>query len=159
MKENLLDILMYLFENYMDIEDGFEPDQASLHSDLAAAGFDEQEIDKAFDWLDGLSNLQTSPQESLTTPGNSHRFYSSEESKRIDVECQGFLLTLEQLGILDPTSRELVLDRIMALGSEEVDIDQVKWITMLVLFNQPGKDAAFAWMENLVFQEHMGTLH
>jgi len=30
---------------------------------------------------------------------------------------------------------------------------------LMVLFNQPGQEAAFAWMEDLVFDEAIGHLH
>ena len=57
------------------------------------------------------------------------------------------------------TSRELVIDRVMALESEEIDLDQLKWVVLMVLFNQPGSEAAFAWMEDLVLDEVVGQLH
>ena len=41
MKEGVLDILIYLFENYFDAdtEDGFEPDRETLKLELEKAGF------------------------------------------------------------------------------------------------------------------------
>ena len=65
----------------------------------------------------------------------------------------------EQSGVLDHATRELVIDRVMALESEEIDLDQLKWVVLMVLFNQPGSEAAFAWMEDLVFEEAAGNLH
>lgn len=159
MKENVLDVLMYLFENYMDSEEGIDPTQDNLQSELTAAGFDQTEIDKAFNWLEGLADLKGMVPQSPASGPRSSRIYHPEETKKLDQQCQGFLLTLEQLGIVDPVSRELIIDRVMALDTDEIDLEQVKWIVLLVLFNQPGKEAAFAWMENLVFQEDEGTLH
>jgi Smg protein len=60
---------------------------------------------------------------------------------------------------LDPTTRELVIDRVMALETDDIDLDQLKWVVLMVLFNQPGHEAAFAWMEDLVFNEVRGYLH
>ena len=54
MKENVLDVLMYLFETYIDAEDEPEPDQNELRDELARAGFGDSEIDRALDWLDKL---------------------------------------------------------------------------------------------------------
>lgn len=159
MKENVLDVLMYLFENYMDIEEGAEPSQDSLQTELTAAGFEQTEIDKAFNWLEGLSDLRERAPQIAANTIRSSRLYHPEEAKRLDLQCQGFLLSLEQLGIIDGVGRELIIDRVMALDTDEIDLEQVKWIVLLVLFNQPGKEAAFAWMENLVFQEDEGTLH
>ena len=58
MKENVLDVLMYLFETYVDTEEDPEPDQHELRSELARAGFGDSEIDRALEWLDGLTDQQ-----------------------------------------------------------------------------------------------------
>ncbi|MEM6936394.1 MAG: DUF494 family protein, partial [Pseudomonadota bacterium] len=62
MKENVLDVLMYLFENYMYDEPDDDPDRASLESSLSEAGFSDREINKAFDWLDGLASQRHLPE-------------------------------------------------------------------------------------------------
>ena len=55
MKEDVLDVLMYLFETYIETEDEPEADQNTLRIELIKAGFNNNEIDKALDWLDGLA--------------------------------------------------------------------------------------------------------
>ena len=49
MKESVLDILIYLFENYFDgeLEDGFEPDRDTLTQELEHAGFPTAEVERA----------------------------------------------------------------------------------------------------------------
>ncbi|MCL5801504.1 MAG: DUF494 domain-containing protein, partial [Gammaproteobacteria bacterium] len=32
-------------------------------------------------------------------------------------------------------------------------------VVLMVLFNQPGQEAAVAWMEDLVYEEMTGTMH
>jgi len=156
MKENVLDVLMYLFENFMDEETPMDASQETLKTELVAAGFPEVEINKAFSWLEGLSKAQ----ESRTGPAAaSVRIFTPQEIDRLDLECRGFLLFLEQVGVLDQANRELVIDRVMALGTEEIDLEQLKWVILMVLFNQPGQEAALAWMEDLVFNEMAGKLH
>jgi Smg protein len=66
---------------------------------------------------------------------------------------------LEQIGILSPVHRELVLDRLMALEAEDIGVEQVKWVVLMVLFSQPGQEAAFARMEDLVFDQNDGGVH
>jgi Smg protein len=44
---------------------------------------------------------------------------------------------LENVRILSSTQRELVIDRLMALEADEIDIEQVKWVVLMVLFSQP----------------------
>ncbi len=159
MKETVLDVLMYLFENYIEDEIEFSPDEASLKLELKDAGFGDVQVDMAFDWLESLAvqkeNLLT--QKLSDTP--SVRIFTDKEKERLDVECRGFLVFLEQVGVLDAHDRELVVDRVMALGADEIDLGQLKWVILMVLFNQPGKEAAFTWMEDIVLDDLGGTVH
>ena len=157
MKENILDVLMYLFENYMNDEIEFDTDEESLKTELEQAGFHKGEISKAFLWLEGLAGLQGSSEQ--VSSAESIRVYTTEESEKLDLDSRGFLMFLEQTGVLDHNTREMVIDRVMALESEEIDLEQLKWVVLMVLFNQPGREAAYAWMEDLVFDEIPGVVH
>lgn len=158
MKENVLDILMYLFEHCLDNDNGALPDERALRDHLDSAGFHNQDVDKAFNWLEDLSNARESGF-SRPVSGRSIRIYGSQEVAKMDTECRGFLMFLEQTGVLDPAARELVIDRAMALETEEIDLPQLKWVILMVLFNQPGHEAAYAWMEDLIFDEISDHLH
>ncbi len=159
MNENLLDVLMYLFENYFEDEVVLGPDQETVKLELSQAGFPEAVINRAFSWLEGLAHADQHafPNSDASLP--SLRLYAPQEQERLSLECQGFLLFLEQAGVLDPVGRELVIDRVLALGDEDIDLDQVKWVVQMVLFNQPDKDGAFAWMDDLVMDQALGRLH
>ncbi len=156
-QDTVLDVLMFLFENYLDDDSETQPDRDTLHDELEQAGFPHHAVSRAFDWLEGLATEAPASHEIQTL--HALRVYSPEETLRLDTEARGFILYLEQIGILSPPQRELVLDRIMELDAEEIDIDQVKWIILMVLFNQPGQEMAFAQMEDLVFEEQLGLVH
>jgi Smg protein len=79
--------------------------------------------------------------------------------EKLDVECRGFLLFLEQSDVLNAYDREVVIDRAMALEAEEIDLQQLKWVVLMVLLNQPGKEAAFTWMEDIVMDDVQSGLH
>jgi len=158
MKETVLDVLMYLFESFVESEDEPEPDRHELREDLERAGFSGREIDRALDWLDGLN----SPDASGGTPGprpTTVRIFDRFEQERLDAACRGYLLHLEQVGILAPTHRELVIDRLLALDASDIDVEQVKWVVMMLLFSQPGQEQAYARMADLVFADDPGWLH
>jgi Smg protein len=87
------------------------------------------------------------------------RLFNAHEMARLDVESRGYIIYLEQIGILSAVQREVVLDRLMALDSIDIDVDQVKWVVLMVLFSQTGQEAAFARMEDLVFEEDAGAIH
>ncbi len=158
MKENVLDVLMYLFETYVDTEDDPEPDQNELRDELSRAGFGDPEIERAFDWLDGL----TEHQDNLVfnrASGHGTRIYGELEQERLDAGCRGYILYLEQIGILSPPHREILIDRLLALETADIDVEQIKWVVLMVLFSQPGQELAYARMEDLVFDETTGLIH
>jgi Smg protein len=152
MKENVLDLLMYLFENYIYEEPESTPDRESLTDSLEEAGFTHAEIDRAFAWLDGLAEQRKLPDLGHQSD-NPIRVFSDEETQRLDVDARGFILYLENAGVLDAARREQVLDRLSALDSVDIDIEDVKWVVLMVLFNQPGQEANYAWMEDLMFDD------
>ena len=155
MKESVLDVLMYLFETFVDSDDEPEPNRNELKTELERAGFHNREIDRALDWLDGLN--ATAPS---NAPRNAaFRIFDSAEQERLDAASRGYLLHLEQIGILQPTQRELVIDRLLALDNEEIDVEQTKWVVMMVLFSQPGQRDAFSKMEDLVFADDSAWVH
>jgi Smg protein len=158
MNHSVLDVLMYLFETYSEQGQDEATDHAVLRQELVRAGFGEPEVDRALDWLE---DLQDDPERPFpAAPGPlSVRLYGELELSRLDAACRGYLLFLEQAGILVPASREIVVDRLMALGSGEVDVEQVKWVTLMVLYSQSDQSAAFARMEDLVFEEHDGLVN
>ena len=157
MKENVFDVLMYLFENYyMDEENPVTPDRESVQQELHNAGFPAPEIEQAFNWLEDLATGTPPP---VMQAEHSLRLFSRQETERLDTECQGLLLFLEQMGVLNPISRERVIDRAMALENDDFDIDQLKWVVLMVLFNQPGEEAAYTWLEDMVFENMTNGLH
>ena len=163
MKESILDVLLYLFEHYFANDDAALSDAAftardgSLMSELAAAGFSPAEIHKAFDWLDALARQRPAPGQPRV--GGPTRVFHGAELAKLDIEARGFLLFLEQHGILDADQRELVLDRAMALDQDELELDDLKWVVLMVLFNQPGSEAAYAWMETQMFLDEPEPVH
>lgn len=161
MSDTVLDVLLYLFETYSDQEPPDSrpggADQDVLREELLKAGFGEPEVDSALDWLDGLN--ETSAPFAGVPGSRSIRVYNEVELRRLDLDCRGYLLYLEQIGILSPAQREVVIDRLMALGAGTIDREQVKWVVLMVLFAQPGQETAFSRMEDLVFEESTGAMN
>jgi len=158
MYENMVDVLIYLYENYLDGESQPPSDQGELEDELTQAGFTNAEIQKALQWLDELAVGVDTPQYHPHT-GGSTRIYSEAERAKLDLDARGLLLFLEQNGILDPVSRELAIERVLAIDHTSVSVDELKWVVLLVLMNRPGREAAFTQMEDLVYNDQPGLLH
>ena len=166
MKETVLDLLMYLFENHMEEEPHLPPAplRTDLQQKLLHAGYDAEEIGRAFSWLDAAANESADPvnlprAEVGVPKPTSFRMFTTEEQMALDTESRGLLIQLEEMGVLSAQTRETVIERAMALDNEELDIEDVKWVIMLVLFARPGEEAAFAWMEDFVFAEAAEMIH
>ncbi len=149
MNEDIFDVLIYLFENYMDSEMDIIPDTNMLQTELKAAGFNSRNISQAFEWLDTLAM-----QEEPTFKSNKNfRIFCTSENEKLDLECRDFILFLQGIGILNSVSRELVIDRAMAINNTPITTEELKWITLIVLLSQPDEELAIAHMENIIYQE------
>lgn len=157
----MFDILVYLFENYIHNESEIYADRADLTKELSLAGFHDDDIFRALQWLDSLSKLQESHVKPYLTKltVSSVRIYTVDESRKLDAQCRGFLMFLEQINVLDASTREMVLDRVMDLDGQSICLDDLKWVVLMVLFNVPGRESAYAQMEDLIFDEPDGQLH
>ncbi|MFT6269279.1 MAG: Smg protein [Alphaproteobacteria bacterium] len=153
---------MYLFENLVNHEADIMVDQDELTDELIRAGFHHDEIFKALAWLEKLCDLQSSdetPYLTRVTEVTSTRIYTIEEQVMLDVECRGFLIFLEQINVLCSSTREMVIDRVMEIDSNEFCLVDFKWVVLMVLFNVPGKELAYEQMEELIFDCQEGYLH
>ena len=163
MKESVLDILIYLFENYFDaeLELAPEPDRDTLKEELERAGFSEREVGRALEWLEQLcaDPERTGALSGLDQATRSIRVFDAREQARLDSDCRGYILYLENIGILNAVQRELVIDRLLALDARQIDIEQVKWVVLMVLFSQPGQESAYLRMEDLVFDNRLDAVH
>lgn len=159
MKQNVVDVLMYLFENIITDENPIFPENEHMFDRLEDLGFPQHDILLAFDWLEDLADIHTellsSPTSQLVINASSTRVYSQLEKMLLTPECISFLMHLEQNQIIHPMSREVILDRVTALDVE-LELDQLQWIIMIVMYSQPGEENAYAWMENLIFETNEG---
>ncbi|CAG0933861.1 hypothetical protein RHDC3_02713 [Rhodocyclaceae bacterium] len=130
----LFDILVYLFENFFHAEAYPEPEQLALK--LSAAGFEDDEISEALQWLDGLREAGSDSLPTIAADNASLRCYAAEEIARLDTDCRGFIAFLESAGVLNPLTRELIIERAMALSGHVVPLSRLKIIVLMVLWQQ-----------------------
>lgn len=158
LNEDILEVLMFLLENGM--MDEAEPDEAALIASLSEAGFQQAEINRAFDWLDTLNHMFEQEPQETARPANGFRLYTQDEYQRLGRDGVSFLMELEQKEVLDSVTRELIIDRIQALGMEQVDLDDVKWVTLFVLMNMHGRSYTNnELLESIIFEGDDTPLH
>lgn len=129
----MFDVLVYLFENYLEFPAPREPD--ALVRKLSMAGFEQEEISEALHWLDGL-HTAAGLAGTRKVPVSGIRHFAEDELYKLATECRGFLVFLESAGVIDSALRELIIDRAMALEDREVSLPRFKLIVLMVLWNQ-----------------------
>jgi len=147
---SVLDILIYVFDRYMLSETPEVPERDELAQMLARAGFAVPNVERALDWLADLAGERDRPVLQGGGP-RTLRLFTDAERDRLSSECRGYLLTLEQMDVLNAHQREIIIERLLALEVEELDVEQLKWVALMVLSSQPDAELACARMEDLVF--------
>jgi Smg protein len=130
----MYDVLAYVFENCQQTEVAHDSDRVAKK--LSAAGFEDSDISEALHWLAGV---RTGPQAwlaSLPDAQRSFRAFAAREAAKLDAQCRGFLMTLEHSGILNPQTRELVIERSLAASGDSLTLEQLKLIVLMVMWNQ-----------------------
>jgi len=151
----MFDILMFLFESYFYA--GSYPDSDKLSLKLSAAGFEDDDIHRALDWLSGLKQL-TQADYPAAINRSGPRCFAELEIKRLSPEALRFLVFWEHSKMITPVEREMILDRAVALGRDNLPLDKVKLIALLVLWNQHDELDPMM-VEDLLTPADSGRLH
>ena len=157
----MFEVLVYMFENYIDTH--FRPDESTLSSELFAAGFDEQDIDGAFNWFNQLELMADQPDIYEKAHHVSTRIFTNDELKKISGESIGFVLFLVQAKILNTIQRELVLELAMNLPQPEIGIEEMRWIVLMTTWGAsksgPDKTKEYLFIEDALLNKQNPTLH
>ena len=124
----MYDILVYLFENCHQAE--LADDRERVARKLSAAGFEDSDITEALHWLAGVLHAPRGVAAALPDPRRSFRAFAPRELAKLDAECRGFVMTLEQSGILTPETRELVLERSLAASGATLSMRDPRMTTV-----------------------------
>lgn len=149
----MLDLLIYLFENYLSSKPKLNMTDITL--ELEEAGFKNQDISSAFEWFNHLEKLS---EDSKLTDNDSLRVLSPKEYEKISDEAFAFLKFLLDAKILNSTEFEIILDQIMILNQKSINIDEMRWIVMMTLW-KGGKENTYLFVEDAIYQNKSINLH
>jgi len=82
MKETIFEVLVYLFEHYIEVGEKDDIEHGKLKNELLEAGFTENYVDRAFDWMDALTS-QPSLAVDISIEQRPTRIHSPEERQRV----------------------------------------------------------------------------
>ena len=149
----MLDLLIYLFENYISTKPKLNMNDITV--ELEEAGFNDKDISSAFDWFSHLEKISNGCK---LTNKNSLRVLSQKEYEKISSEAFTFLTFLLNAKILNSTEFEVILDQIMILNQKSINIDEMRWIVMMTLWKS-GKENSYLFVEDSLFQNKRTELH
>lgn len=150
----MFDVLVYLYEHYWRADAC--PDSGQLTRKLSAVGFEPDEISEALTWLDGLNALTQGACEQPAP--TSMRVFVAAELERLGPEALGFLHFLVGAGVLTPTLREVVLDRVLAVPRGPVALDDFKVLVLLVFWSF-GEEPDALILDELFVDEEERLIH
>jgi Smg protein len=150
----MFDVLVYLYENYWRPDAC--PDHSQLSRKLSVAGFENEEIEEALSWLDGLAEVAES-QAGAQSP-DSLRVYSKAEMEHLGETSVGFVSFLESAGVLPPPMREMVIDRAMACPSAPIPLEDLKVIILMVFWSL-GEEPDALILDELFVDEEDRLVH
>ena len=135
MRERVLAIVN-LIAKYVLGADGAPINEQELVAELMSEGFDAEEINDAFSWMESTALDQTQQQQdtvNISTSASTMRIFTAEECRLIDTEARGFLVRLRGMGLINDDIEEELIDRIVAAAEEPVSLQEIKILTALSL--------------------------
>lgn len=138
MRERVLAIVSIIAQYVMEDRDILN--EVDIVEQLLEEGFEAEEIDAAFSWMESLSlqGRAGSPRKDLSMP--SQRIFTLEETQVLTRDAMGFLVRLRTLGILDDDLQEEIIDKAMRMTEAEVSLKEIKALTALTLFTRSQED-------------------
>jgi len=153
----MFDLLIYMFENYLSSKNNL--DFANMTLELEAAGFNNKDIESALDWFAELKKMSLRiPQSQSLKLNDKLRIFTDKEKEKFSIDGLGFILFLEQAQVLNSIEREIIIDRAMALNQNIINIDEVRWIVMMTLWNN-GRENDYIFVEDALYQTEQLVLH
>ncbi len=121
----------------------YEPEMTDM---LRSHGFDADEISEAFHWLHHFGAWGESGFGGREGTGAAFRVFSDEERLAFTAEAGGYLLQLQQMGLIDDSMREDIIQRALSLVEGEITRDDVRAMALLVAFHRSQKH----WQTDLI---------
>jgi uncharacterized protein Smg (DUF494 family) len=88
---------------------------------------------------------------------SSMRIYTDTECIKLNPECRGFLLFLEQHKVLSPKHREAIINKIMSLETREIDVLDLKNIVANFLLPQTIQKYNAFIKQTIYYNQHERT--
>ncbi|MCX7545722.1 DUF494 family protein [Marinicella gelatinilytica] len=151
MKQQMMDVLVYVFENYMTERYNLKESsqRQRIINGLQKIGFSPGLIEEALLWLQQVSGK---PENMVQQSATAMRHFSQKERQMLGSEGIEFIEYLMSQDILNNQTRELLIDGLLYLKADNIEVDDLQWLALIILFSQPDQEQAFVDLERLLFE-------
>lgn len=125
---------------------------------LQEAQVAQDDIARFLESMQKISELQAMMQRMNPVGGFPVRIYAPIESQKLDTACRSYLWQLEQDNVLPPPLREIVIDQAMRLDDIDMNVDRLRLLVTIVLFNQAGVETVLDYYTDHL-PTHSQTIH
>lgn len=136
MNERVVEILVYIMSEIKDRQGKLDKID-SISKDLLQRGYTQGEINAALSWL--FEKLKPNTEEILHKTdfhlSGSFRILHDAERAVITPKAYGYLIQLKELGLIDLSEMEQIIERAMTIGSNSIDEEEMKTIVASLLFD------------------------
>jgi uncharacterized protein Smg (DUF494 family) len=134
MQERIVEIILYLVSELRSNKRLSDVDVSSLTRD----GYTQSEISSAFSWLFERLSLGKSMTDVTSGSSTSHRMLNDTEKMVVESQAYGYLIQCQQLGLLNNSDVETIIERIMMAGFTTIGLPEMKSFVAGYLFDLEG---------------------
>lgn len=135
MERHIVEILAILIREYPEgaiTPDDFEP----IANNLIGLGYTQQEIETALYWFYNRQELRQHSKPDDQFGRDSFRFLHDAERQIISPEAYGYLIELQQLGLINLTEMDTIIERAVLLGGRRIDANEMKMFIAAFIMEQ-----------------------
>jgi uncharacterized protein Smg (DUF494 family) len=136
MQERIIEAIVYLLTEMQ--QERSRKDKFDLTHHLLLKGYTEVEINLAFSWI--FNHLQNPPRESLMQSDYQDDLDQLDELDELVIapDAYGYLLQLLNLGVVRENDMQVIIERALAFGKDDISIDDLKSIVASIIFGLDG---------------------
>lgn len=137
MRERVLAIVNLIAQYVLGAEEASISEQ-ELVAELLSVGYEAEEIDDAFTWMEAVALRPATPQDQAAIMLNptSYRLFTPQEEQLLSRDARGFLTRVKTMGLLSTEAEEEIIDRALRSAEGVVSEQEIKLITIMTLLSR-----------------------
>ena len=134
MRERVLAIVNLIAKYVLGADDAPINEQ-ELVAELMSVGFEAEEINDAFSWMETVALQLPGEKLAAATPMEppTYRIFSDEERQALTLEARGLLVRLRAMGLLGDETQEEIIERAIRGAEDPIGLQEMKMIAALTL--------------------------